>query len=162
MHILFWRGACRRRFYGQALLGLMMGALVVALGLFLVGCGSGGSGGSSAPTCDISDDLIDCDGDGVLNGEDNCVGTANSDQTNSDTDDVGDACDDDDDNDGEPDESDVDADGDGLIEIADALQFNNIRHNLAGSSYDDEAADTSPADTGDDTGCPAGWWLHWL
>ena len=193
MHILFWRGACRRRFYGQALLGLMMGALAVALGLFLVGCGSGGSGGSGAPTCDISEATIDCDEDGVLNGDDefprdacasvdddgdgvadmahsgvaacsesaavridNCIGIANSDQTNSDNDADGDACDTDDDNDGEPDESDVDADGDGLIEIADALQFNNIRHNLAGSSYDDEAADTSPADTGDDTGCPAG------
>ena len=156
MHILFWRGACRRRFYGQALRGLMMmGALVIALGLFLVGCGSGGSGGSDnggpgggAPTCDITDDLIDCDGDGALNGEDNCVGTANSDQTNSDTDDVGDACDTDDDNDDEPDETDVDADGDGLIEIANAVEFNNIRHNLAGSSYDDEAADGSAEETG--------------
>ena len=128
MHILYRCGACRRRFYGQALRGLMMmGALVIALGLFLVGCGSGGSGGSGnggpgnggAPTCDISDATIDCDEDGVNNGDD------------------------------------VDADGDGLIEIADALQFNNIRHNLAGSSYDDEAADTSPGDTGDDTGCPS-------
>ena len=115
MHILYRCGACRRRFYGQALRGLMMGALVIALGLFLVGCGSGGSGGSGnggpgngGSTCDISDATIDCDEDGVLNGDD------------------------------------VDADGDGLIEIADALQFNNIRHNLAGSSYDDEAADTSP------------------
>ena len=128
MHILFWRGACRRRFYGQALRGLMMmGALVVALGLFLVGCGSGGSGGSGdagpgnggTPTCDISDTDADCDEDGVLNGDD------------------------------------VDADGDGLIEIADALQFDNIRHNLAGSSYDDEAADDSVEEMGDDTGCPA-------
>ena len=199
MHILYRCGACRRRFYGQALRGLMMGALVLALGLFLVGCGSGGSGGAGdarpdnggAPPCDITDTTIDCDEDGVNNGDDefprdacasvdddgdgvadmahsgvaacsepgavridNCIGIANGDQTNSDNDADGDACDTDDDNDGEPDESDVDADGDGLIEIADAIQFDNIRHNLAGSSYDDEAADTSPADTGDDTGCP--------
>ena len=120
---------------------------------------------------------------------DNCIGTANGDQANSDTDPDGDACDTDDDNDGVLDDddefplnaslsctvtdgnsgpgttadcdndsvlnnSDVDADGDGLIEIATSEELNNVRHNLMGTSYDDEEADTSPGDTGDTTGCP--------
>ena len=42
----------------------------------------------------------DADGDGVLDVSDNCVNTPNSDQSNHDSDDDGDACDSDDDNDG--------------------------------------------------------------
>ncbi len=51
----------------------------------------------------------------------------------------------DDDDDGTPDATDVDDDNDGLIEIATAAELDNIRHDLAGASYDDE---------GDITGAP--------
>ena len=62
------------------------------------------------------------------------------------------------------DDIDVDFDGDGLIEIATSddemtniSQLNNMRHNLAGTSYDDEEADSDPdGDTGDSTGCGGG------
>ncbi|RKT00767.1 gliding motility-associated C-terminal domain-containing protein [Flavobacterium sp. 123] len=42
----------------------------------------------------------DCDNDGIRNGDDNCVFTANANQTDNDNDGLGDTCDDDDDNDG--------------------------------------------------------------
>ena len=44
----------------------------------------------------------------------------------------------------------VDVDGDGLIEIYDLLMLDNMRHDLAGTSYKN-AADA----TGDTTGCPS-------
>ena len=53
------------------------------------------------------------------------------------------------DRDGVFDLDDVDDDNDGLIEIFNATQFNNIRHNLAGTSYK-----TSGAGSGLTTGCP--------
>jgi len=60
----------------------------------------------------------------------------------------------DEDRDGVPDTLDVDDDGDGLIEIRTLDELNNIRYNLAGTSYDDGAADSAPdGDTGDVTGC---------
>ena len=83
----------------------------------------------------------DCDNDGNANDADNCPADANSDQTNNDLDNAGDACD-------------VDDDNDGLIEIATSEELNNVRHNLMGTSYDDEEADTSPGDAGDTTGAP--------
>ena len=43
----------------------------------------------------------------------------------------------------------ADSDGDGLIEIKDAIMLNNMRYNLAGTSYK-----TSADDTGDASGCP--------
>ena len=100
--------------------------------------------GNSAPGT-----TADCDNDGDTNDADNCPTVANSDQADSDTDDLGDVCDTDDDNDGEPDESDVDDDNDGLIEIATAAELNNVRHNLRGTNYR-----TSASASGDDTGCP--------
>ena len=48
----------------------------------------------------------DTDGDGVLDANDNCVNTANADQSDKDNDGIGDVCDTDDDNDGVPDTSD--------------------------------------------------------
>ena len=44
----------------------------------------------------------------------------------------------------------ADSDGDGLIEIKDATMLNNMRYNLAGTSYK-----TSADDAGDANGCPA-------
>ena len=55
------------------------------------------------------------------------------------------------DGDGVTNSADVDADGDGLIEIATAQQFNQIRYNLSGSSFK-----TSAAGSGDATGCGNG------
>lgn len=49
---------------------------------------------------------LDRDDDGIPNAADNCVSVSNSDQTNSDTDALGNACDPDDDNDGVADEND--------------------------------------------------------
>jgi hypothetical protein len=71
-------------------------------------------------------DLDDVDSDGVLNENDNCRFVANSEQTDTDSDDIGDVCDTDDDNDGVPDTTDafpldatesVDTDGDGMGDV---------------------------------------------
>ena len=58
------------------------------------------------------------------------------------------------DSDGIVDADDMDNDGDGLIEIWTLDQLDNMRHNLAGTSYDDESADSDTGDAGDSTGCP--------
>lgn len=73
--------------------------------------------------------VLDGDGDGVPDGADNCPGTANGDQTDTDGDGIGDACDPDDDNDTVADESDncvltpnadqTDTDGDGIGDACD-------------------------------------------
>ncbi len=56
----------------------------------------------------------------------------------------------DEDDDGcQDDGEDVDKDNDGLIEINDALELNNIRYDLAGTSYDDNTGEPSS------TGCPS-------
>ena len=52
--------------------------------------------------------LIDTDGDGVTDAEDNCASTVNTDQSDLDGDGMGDVCDDDDDDDGVADEVDCD------------------------------------------------------
>ena len=59
------------------------------------------------------------------------------------------------DNDGCKNSEDVDDDNDGLIEIATAEELDNMRHDLAGHSYDDEADDSTTATAGDTTGAPS-------
>ncbi len=98
--------------------------------------------------CDADDD-----NDGTADASDNCPIVANADQANADDDELGNACDADDDNDGTADATDVDDDNDGLIEIATAAELDNIRHDLAGASYDDEA-DDGTGNKGDITGAP--------
>ena len=55
---------------------------------------------------EVEDPTADSDGDGILDGQDNCPWDANPAQLNSDDDEGGDACDPDDDNDADPDETD--------------------------------------------------------
>ena len=49
---------------------------------------------------------------------------------------------------------DIDSDNDGLIDIRNLEMFSNIRFNLAGTTYDDEALDTGTGDPGITTGGP--------
>ena len=56
------------------------------------------------------------------------------------------ACLTDNDADGTPDTLDVDDDNDGLIEIASAAELNNMRHNLAGTSYKTSSGGTDNRD----------------
>ena len=76
----------------------------------------------------------DEDGDGILNGSDNCATTSNADQLDTDADGQGDACDTDDDNDGVLDTADafpldstesVDSDADGIGDNADTDDDND-------------------------------------
>ena len=63
-----------------------------------------------------------------------------------------------DDNDTNPEPIDMriaDTDGNGLIEIATVADLNNMRYNLAGTSYDDESNDDGEGNTGSARGCPA-------
>ena len=78
--------------------------------------------GESTPTLTATTLADDTDGDGTRDTADNCPNTPNQNQANADDDSFGDACD-------------VDDDGDGLIEIATADEFNNIRYNLEGTGY---------------------------
>ena len=76
--------------------------------------------------------ILDTDGDGVIDGLDNCTAIANANQADNDTDGLGDVCDDDDDNDGVLDVDDAcplvsgtvngcpDTDADGVADINDA------------------------------------------
>ena len=77
-------------------------------------------------------ETADTDTDGVGDNGDNCSTIGNADQTNTDADDLGNACDDDDDNDGLVDDADAfpldatehaDSDGDGVGNNADAFPF---------------------------------------
>ncbi len=59
------------------------------------------------------------------------------------------------DSDGCKNSEDVDDDNDGLIEIATGEELSNIRHNLAGTTYDDELVDSNGGDAGSYAGGPA-------
>jgi len=96
--------------------------------------------------------ILDSDGDGLLNGNDNCPLVKNADQKNYDNDSEGDACDSDDDNDKLPDVWEInygfnplnaadallDPDGDGLSNLE---EFDNRTHpklrDTDGDGYDD-------------------------
>ena len=89
------------------------------------------------------DGIADCvdpdvDGDGVLNGEDNCPNTPNQDQLNNDypEDNMGNACDDDDDNDGVPDLV------DNCPSIKNPNQLNNDVDDMGDVCDDDDDNDT--------------------
>ncbi len=92
-----------------------------------------------AGTCDA-----DTDGDSIADNADNCPNVPNTDQAITTGDTAGHAC-----------NTDIDDDNDGLIEIWTLEQLHNMRYNLAGTTYDDELADTGTnADAGITTGAP--------
>jgi hypothetical protein len=102
-----------------------------------------------------ADAVVDADNDGVLDGDDNCVNTANGNQTDTETDGLGDACDTDDDGDLIPDADDafpldatetVDTDGDGTGNNADADDDND------GVSDAEDAAPLDATETVDTDG----------
>ncbi len=94
----------------------------------------------------------DEDGDGIADADDNCPSVANEDQTDTDGDNAGDACDSDDDNDGTPDNADAfpldpnesaDSDGDNIGDNGDNCPFaaNPEQENLDGDN-DGDACDS--------------------
>ena len=125
-------------------------AIGVAIFAVLAGCDSGG--GTQTPPCSLSDTTADCDGDGVNNGTDefpddatrSCTVTpANAGSATADCD-----------NDGSANDVDVDDDNDGLIEIRFLEDLDFVRHNLAGTSYDDgDSRSTMGAPTSEQPAC---------
>ena len=90
----------------------------------------------------------DDDDDSVLDNNDACptgeLNMASGDDTDPTADPDGDGC---------KNSEDVDEDNNGLIDIATAVDLNNMRHDLAGKSYDDEA-DDGAGNEGDTSGAP--------
>jgi hypothetical protein len=108
----------------------------------------------AAPPLDVANQIVDSDEDGIPDSEDNCPDVANPDQLDTDTDSLGDVCDEDDDNDGLLDEDELvlgtdplnpDTDSDGLLDGDELLIYGTDP--LDSDSDDDEVLD------GDDN-CP--------
>ena len=129
-------------------------AIVLSSALILSACSSGSSSSSTA--------IVDLDNDGVSDSIDNCLNFTNTDQTNSDGDAFGDACDTDDDNDGISDADELliganpqsaDSDGDGILDINDelpqdgskALTLNSTHRLLLQTTFGPTAADIASA-----------------
>lgn len=92
--------------------------------------------------CGVPD--TDTDGDSEADCNDNCPAVANADQTNTDGDEYGDACDDDDDNDGMPDSwEDLYPGLDPLVNDADG----DLDHDGV-TNYEEYLAGTSPGPRG--------------
>ena len=114
------------------------------------------NGNGKGDACDSGNDH---DGDGENDSIDNCPTVSNTGQGDTDKDGLGDDCDEcpmgatgaaeasgamaDPDSDGCKNSEDIDDDNDGLIEIATAEQLDNIRWNLAGTSYDEDEDDNN-------------------
>ena len=107
--------------------------------------------GDACDTDDDDDGVLDLGADiGDDNDDDNCRTVANG-ASQASTPGVGNQTDTDDD--GEGDACDVDDDNNGLIEIRNLDMLHHIRHNLAGTTYDDNAA-IGPGNEGVTTGAP--------
>lgn len=96
---------------------------------------------------------IDTDGDGSIDIDDNCPNQSNSDQIDTDEDNVGDVCDSDDDNDGVLDADDNspldptnDSDGDGVANNADAFPRNSTETTDTDGDGVGDNADAFPSD----------------
>ncbi len=98
--------------------------------LFLASCGGRGGGRSA-----------DTDSDGIFDSKDSCRNSSTGFISTPETDYDGDGCKDS--------TEDVDDDGDGLIELHNATELNNIRHDLDGTHYDDRTSNE-----GSNAGCP--------
>ena len=103
-------------------------------------------GNSIDEDCDGSDAEADADGDGVPDTADNCPATPNTDQTDTDNDGFGDACDNDDDNDGLPDSEELILGTDPLDDDTDDGGVND---------GDEVSNGTDPLNGSDDFGTPA-------
>lgn len=96
--------------------------------------------------------IVDVDGDGVADEEDNCVETANSDQADLDADGLGDVCDDDIDGDGVANDEDVDpfnpdADDDGVGDGEDVFPLDG--NEWADADQDGVGDNADPVDDSD-------------
>jgi hypothetical protein len=116
---------------------------------------------------------IDRDNDGVPNAADNCIGTANSNQSNADGDAAGDACDVDDDNDSVPDTSDncvltanpaqLDGDGDRIGDACDLDDDNDAvvdGLDQCPSTVTGEKVDVNGCSIADLCPCDSNWRNH--
>jgi Thrombospondin type 3 repeat len=146
---------------------LCMLAVLCALVVVLAACGNRGTGGQITdpelflpPNPSVSP-AADSDGDGVLDGTDNCPTVANVDQRDIDDDGIGDVCDDDLDGDGtanavdtcpsEQNADQIDSDGDGIGDVCDPT-FDDRDHDGIGDGKDNcpDIANAQQEDLDDD------------